>query len=192
MILPAALMFAFSLLLARRSLTTSATQSRRVIRLILSSCLFFSSFFFLVQQLAAERYITIVHEPWLASLSSEAGTITLRAGDRTSVPVLVENYGTNAFDSTLRSNPVYLSFHILGPEGEMILFDNPRFAFSDPLRPKQQQAVVAIFDNETLKLNPGRYIAEFDLVREGDFWFAARSHASRTLRIPLLIEGDDR
>ena len=77
-----------------------------------------------------------------------------------------------------KKNPVFLSFHILDSSGGMLQFDNARFAFSEPLRPQQQQRVVVVLDNAVLKLRPGNYIAEFDLVREESFWFQEREGMS--------------
>lgn len=192
MILFAAFFFFLSLFVAWNAVSGRAKHTARVLRLILASCIFFSSFFLLVQQLAAARYISIVREPWLASLSSEISTIALNEGEIISVPILIENQGTETFDSALKNNPVFLSFHILDANGQMRLFENLRFAFAEPLRPKQQQVISAVLDPALLKLAPGRYFAEFDLVREGAFWFAANSRAAHTLRLPLIVGGASR
>lgn len=189
MMLFAAFLLIFSLLLVWRGVVGRATQQRRVLRLIFASCLFFSSFFLLVQQLAEARYITIVHEPWLASITSPIASITLAGGEKASVSIVVENHGSETFDSTDEKMPVFLSFHILDADGGMLVFENPRFAFAEPLRSRQQQTLVAVLDKNRLALPDGRYIVEFDLVREGAFWFQTNSRAARTLRMPLRLQG---
>lgn len=183
----ASFLLAASLLLVWRGITGPERNSKRILRLIFASWCFFSSFFFLVEKLSLARYISIAREPWQASLSSEIKEIALVSGDKTSVPISVENSGTETFNSTVRDNPVFLSFHVLDSEGRTVLYDNTRFAFSGPLQPNQQQTVVAVFDDGILKLAPGRYIAEFDLVRERLFWFQQRG--SGTLWMPLIVEG---
>ena len=192
MIFFAAFFLLFSLVVAWNAVSGRVKHTARVLRLILASCIFFSSFFLLVQQLAAARYISIVREPWLASLSSETSTISLNEGEKISVSILIENQGTETFDSALKNNPVFLSFHILDESGQMHLFENLRFAFAEPLRPKQQQVISAVLDAALLKLVPGRYFAEFDLVREGAFWFAANSRAAHPLCLPLNVGGASR
>ena len=190
MILFSALLLLFSIILARSAVSGRARHTARVLRLILASCIFFSSLFLLAQQLAAERYISIGREPWLASLSSEVTTIALNEGEKNTIPILIENQGTETFDSASGGNPVFLSFHILDSNGQTLIFDNPRFAFAEPLRPQQQQVISAVLDAALLQLAPGSYLAEFDLVREGAFWFADNSGAAKTLRLPLRVEGE--
>lgn len=185
MILLGLCLSAFSLVLAWRSIRNSSGNSRRVLLLITASGLFFSSFFFLAEQFSSTPYISIKKQQWQATLSSKTGTIHLEIGEKTLVPFLVENSGTEVIDSMEKKNPVFLSFHILDSYGGMLQFDNARFAFSEPLRPQQQQRVVVVLDNAVLKLRPGNYIAEFDLVREESFWFQEREGMS--LRIPLLV-----
>ena len=191
MIFLASLCLFLSLFLGWRGLFRNTRgEPRRVLRLIFASGLFFSSLFFLVHQLHAGHYIDILREPWLGVLSAPSSTLRLSPNQKTSLSIRVENQGTEAFVSTLPEKPVFLSYHILSSKGEMLRFDNPRFAFGEPLEPKQEETVVAILDNRTLELSPGEYLVEFDLVREGAFWFARHSRGARTLRIPLRVRGE--
>ena len=38
-----------------------------------------------------------------------------------------------------------------------------------------------------MKLRPGNYIVEFDLVKEGKFWFSEKEN--KTLKIPMTVYG---
>lgn len=163
----------------------------RVLLLIVASGLFFGSFFLFMQQLHLKGYLQTSQESWLGELSTSASSLRLLPGEKLSLAIRVENQGTEPFDSTLAANPVFLSYHILSSQGEMLRFDNPRFAFGEPLEPKQEQSLVVVLDPAALNLSPGEYLVEFDLVREGAFWFGLRSRGAKTLRISLHVEGEE-
>jgi hypothetical protein len=125
--------------------------------------------------------------PWQASLTCDVSEVVLTGTEITSVPVHIENLGTETIESTSSENAVFLSFHILTHEGNDMRYDNDRYAIPEPIRKNQQKTVAAVFDNTKLGLEPGNYIIEFDLVNEGDFWFAEKEGA--TLKIPMTVSG---
>ena len=156
---------------------------------IFASWLFFSSFFLFVNGLSSSQFISIVKEPWEASLSCDQKELTIIKNGKISVPIVVENRGTKNLLSTGGANPVFLSYHINDSEGKTVIFDGVRFAFSDILRANQQEKVVAVLDNNFLNLFPGKYVVEFDLVKEGEFWFEQRG--TKSLSLVLIVKGDN-
>ena len=107
-------------------------------------------------------------------LAKEAGTVVF--------PLRLKNAGRAAWSSQ-DSPPCLLSFHLLNKEGEVIRFENARQPLPRTIAPGE---TVTISARVKAPLEAGRYIVEFDLVREGVAWFAAMG--SKTLRVDLKVE----
>jgi GT2 family glycosyltransferase len=100
-------------------------------------------------------------EPLVTELAAEPGA-------RITCPVLVQNSSTISYRDG--SWPVYLSYHLLSPSGELLQHDNRRTRFRDVLRPGQERIV----DLEIEAPNqPGCYLLSIDLVLERITWFQA-------------------
>lgn len=162
--------------------------SSKIIAAIFASCFLFVFFFGGVMYLERLGCIKNDNEPWRASMTSETSEIELSAETGVaSVAVRVENIGRETLDSSAGVN-VFLSFHILTQSSKTLINDNDRIALPEPIRKNQQKVLAAVLDNDRLKLKPGNYIVEFDLVKEGEFWFAEKD--GNTLRIPMVVSGD--
>ena len=161
--------------------------SARIVGAICASCLFFVLFFFGAMSLSKLGFVGNSDVTWRISLTSDVTKIILANKEITSVPVHIENLGTEIIESTSSENAVFLSFHLLTKEGNSIAHDNDRYAIPEPIRKNQQKTVAAVLDNSRLKLKPGNYIIEFDLVREGKFWFSVKDN--KTLKIPMTVNG---
>lgn len=161
--------------------------SARIVGAICASCIFFVLFFFGAMSLSKLGFVGNSDDPWRASLTCDASEVILKSTEITSIPVHIENLGTEIIESTSSENAVFLSFHLLTKEGNSIAHDNDRYAIPEPIRMNQQKTVAAVLDNSRLKLKPGNYIIEFDLVREGKFWFSEKDN--KTLKIPMTVNG---
>lgn len=155
--------------------------------MILASALLFSSLFLFGQSLRDKGYITDGRNEYAAEIQSDAKSLSVRVGDIVTIPLVVSNRGSRRWSSDAKINPFFLSWHILSSGGEMLRYENPRIAFSSPVDPDHGVPVPVPFDAEALKLSPGSYIIEFDVVREGVAWFATRGSA--TLRIGVVVLG---
>lgn len=80
-------------------------------------------------------------------------------------------------------NPQLLSYHLLDEEGSVLRFDNPRFPLPGRIKSGQTIEITATVKSP---LDEGRYILEFDLVREGISWF--KDYGSKTVKISLLVK----
>ena len=161
--------------------------SAKIVGAICASCLFFVFFFAGVMYLSKLGFVRNSDHPWQASLTCDVSEVILTGTEITSVPVHIENLGTETIESTSSENAVFLSFHLLTHEGNEMRYDNDRYALPEPIRKNQQKTVAAVLDNTKLKVEPGNYILEFDLVKEGEFWFSEKE--SNTLKIAMTVNG---
>jgi len=161
--------------------------SAKIVGAICASCIFFAVFFAGIMYLSKLGFVGNSDHQWRASLTSGVSEVVLTDTEITSVPLHIENLGTETIESTASANSVFLSFHLLTHEGNDMRYENDRYAIPEPIRKNQQKTVAAVFDNSRLKLKPGNYIIEFDLVKEGEFWFSEKE--SKTLKIPMTVNG---
>lgn len=161
--------------------------SAKIVGAICASCIFFVLFFSGIMYLSKLGLVGNSDVPWRASLTCDVNKIVLTGAEITSVPVHIENLGTETLESSASANAVFLSFHILTHEGNDMRYDNDRYAIPEPIRKNQQRTVATVLDNTKLGLKPGNYIIEFDLVKEGEFWFSEKE--SKTLKIPMTVNG---
>lgn len=103
-------------------------------------------------------------------------------GETIEILLRLKNTGKRDWSSE-EKNPCLLSYHLLDENGQVLKFDNPRTPLPRVVSPGE--AIEAAVKIKT-PLDKGRYILEFDLVREGLAWF--KDYGSRTLNIPLLAE----
>ncbi len=108
-------------------------------------------------------------------------TLTAKEAGVVVLPLRLKNAGRAAWSSQ-DSPPTLLSFHLLSAKGEVIRWDNARQALPRAVKPGEACSITA---RVKAPLEVGRYIVEFDLVREGVAWFAAKG--SKTLRVELKV-----
>lgn len=103
-------------------------------------------------------------------------------GERVEVPLRITNQGKATW-IPIGKYPYYLSYHLLNENGQTIRFDNRRFPL--PKRIYSGQKIDMII-NLRSPLEQGEYLLEFDLLREGLFWF--KDHGSQTSEVKLLVK----
>ena len=116
-----------------------------------------------------------------ANIRPDIEEISIKEGKRAELKLEIKNIGRQPWHIT-GPNTCFLSYHLLDQTGGTIKFDNRRFTLPQKVLPRQSVAV-----NLTLRspLEPGRYILEFDLLREGIAWF--KDSGSPTAEITLTV-----
>ncbi|MFN8060815.1 MAG: O-antigen ligase family protein [Vicinamibacterales bacterium] len=101
---------------------------------------------------------------WLATPE----TLAVPSESRTQTRVTVRNDGLLPWSHDGRE-PVFLSYHVLDANGAQVLaYDGPRTVLPQRVVPGREVTVDAeVF----VTLPPGRYVLEWDMVREGVTWF---------------------
>jgi hypothetical protein len=103
-------------------------------------------------------------------------------GETLEILLRLKNTGKKDWSSE-EKNPCLLSYHLLDEIEKVLKFDNPRTPLPRIVSPGE---AIEISVKIKTPLGKGRYILEFDLVREGLSWF--KDYGSKTLKIPLLAE----
>ena len=116
-----------------------------------------------------------------SSIRAEKKNYSVRAGNRLYLDLKLKNTGQNILSSSIE-NPCLLSYHLLDESGQISQYDNRRFAIPQDILPGQKGNVPITVKSP---LEKGRYILEFDLLREGLSWF--KDYGSKTLKISLTV-----
>ncbi len=116
-----------------------------------------------------------------ASIRAEKKNYSVRAGNRLHLDLKLKNTRQKTLSSSTE-NPCLLSYHLLDESGQIIQYDNRRFPIPQDILPGQKVDVPITVKSP---LEKGRYILEFDLLREGLSWF--KDYGSKTLKIALTV-----
>jgi hypothetical protein len=108
--------------------------------------------------------------------------ITAEEGEIINLNLSLVNSGRRSWRANNTTTPCFLSYHLLDTKKQLRRYDNPRYPFSEEIRPGQK-AIVPV--RLIAPLEPGAYFLEFDLVLEGKAWF--KDYGSQTLLWPLEI-----
>ena len=88
------------------------------------------------------------------------------------IDVAIENLGKELITSR-RKYPIYLAYHILKQNGDLVLFEGERTKITEIIRPGMKKSVkMKVLMSEKLKKNE-QYIVRITCVAEGFFWFDA-------------------
>lgn len=129
------------------------------------------------------RLRTETDRDWYVARYEAPATVTVSAGERVRVPVKVINQGVRTWlpDAPF---PVSLSYHLRRPDGTVVTYDGPRTPVQQRVPPGG--AVTLLVEVEAPP-TPGRYVVEWDMVREGLMWFSWK--ASPTGQTELVTLG---
>ena len=115
---------------------------------------------------------------------SLAGLTTARAvkhklsGGALSIPVTIQNTGTESIESKKQD---FLTYHLIDAAGKMVVWDGLRTVLPE-IAPGASLKV-------DMKVDPpkaqGKYGIEVDLVREGQYWYSVKGNP--TLKIALNL-----
>jgi len=119
------------------------------------------------------------------SLRTTAENYQAKEGRRIDISLSIINTGQKSWLSK-EDHPFALSYHILDREGNLVRFENRRYPLPSKVSTGEEiNRTVPI----RAPLSKGRYWLEFDIVREGKFWF--KDQGSKTLRITLQVDQND-
>lgn len=110
-----------------------------------------------------------------ACIQAEVDSVQAKPGQMIGVPVQVTNASSIEFHWG-----IFLSYHILAPDGSVVRWDNARSAFSPPLRPGERHLVNLAATAPNIV---GTYLVEIDIVWEGITWFAERGSPTSTVML---------
>jgi len=116
-----------------------------------------------------------------ASIRTEKKKYSVLAGDKLHIDFQLKNTGQKIWSSSAE-NPCLLSYHLLDEDGQISQYDNRRFSLPEDTLPGQK---IELTIDVKSPLEKGRYILEFDLLREGLSWF--KDYGSKTLEIALTV-----
>lgn len=119
---------------------------------------------------------------YAAQIAAAPDHITVEQGGFATVTLTLANQGQLAWDSRL-PQPIHVSWHLRAANGPMLALDNVRTPFLEPVAPGQTVTLTIRLDGQ--RFPPGAYLIEFDLVHEGQTWFAAQG--SPTLTLPVTV-----
>jgi hypothetical protein len=107
--------------------------------------------------------------PWGARLEVRLPE-TLQGGEQTFVEVRAENVGTLSWYPPGRDWPrLNFSYHVLDPSMRVHVWDGARTPLGRVLKPGESAAFLVAFRPPKA---PGDYLVEWDMVSEGECWFA--------------------
>ncbi len=120
----------------------------------------------------------------LAAAGVEIGcapaAVTARQGEKVVLRFTVHNRSPLRLETAAG---FFLSYHVRDAAGRDVIFDNRRFALPAPVRP----GTTAAFDLPVFFSHaPGRYLLEWDLVREGRFWGRDKGWSPAAVSLLLL------
>lgn len=112
----------------------------------------------------------------------EGGTVYAKPSEDILIPLSVENKGLAVWDSKGEKNPVYISYHILDSDRNVVRYDNVRTPFPKVIKRGESESVNMLVNAPS---KPGRYILEVDVVKEKVRWFGDAD--SLVLYVELLV-----
>jgi hypothetical protein len=100
-----------------------------------------------------------------SGISTPRDYLSMYQGEKRVIPFSINNQEDQDLE---RTDQYFISYHLYDLDRKLLLFDNRRFDLPvERIKKKQRLNVnIPIFFN----YKPGRYLVEFDLVREGKFW----------------------
>ncbi len=131
--------------------------------------------------LACEKAAQRKKQEYSSRIKSLQAQGTAFEGETFELQLRIVNRGKAEWEPSGK-NPFFLSYHLLDEDKKVLKYENPRFSFPQKVSPGQ---AVEMTIKAKAPLKKGKYILEFDLVREGIAWF--KDYGSETLRVPLLV-----
>jgi hypothetical protein len=119
--------------------------------------------------------------PWRATLDVRMAGEAF-AGSAMLVDVRARNIGPLAWEPVSAWPRLHLSCHVRTPDERVALWDGPRFPMPRVVEPGETARFVIEF---RAPLEPGDYVVEWDMVSEGEAWFA--DCGSETTRTTLRV-----
>lgn len=107
--------------------------------------------------------------------------LSLKSGESCILNLAILNQGNFILPAS-GSNPVHLSYHVLDKKKKILEYENERFALPNDLRPDTETKINIEL---LLKMEPGDYILEFDMVEEGVCWFGDKGSPTTLVKLHI-------
>jgi hypothetical protein len=117
-----------------------------------------------------------------SAVTEYRGPIHLRANDLYQVKVMLENRGTQSWE-TVGTYPIYLSYHWWTTNDDQVEWDGLRNTLVRAIKPGDTLVQRARF---VTPIEPGDYILEWDLVHDNRSWFG--DQGGITLQVEVTVE----
>lgn len=114
----------------------------------------------------------------LAISTKLSGFDSARPNQILDIPVLITNKTETAYN-----DPTNISYHWFDVNGKEIVHDGERTALKLPLAASAESDVTIRI---SAPKNPGAYVVQVDLVKEGQYWFADKGMAP--IRLPVEVK----
>jgi hypothetical protein len=125
--------------------------------------------------------------PWKASLDAELPS-EIRSGSHIFVRIRAINDGVLCWSAIPNQWPhLNISYHIRDDSGRLVVWDGDRTSVTPIVEPG---GIVSLMASFTAPREPGEYLVEWDMVSEGECWFA--ECGSPTAIVPVRIVPEDR
>ncbi len=122
--------------------------------------------------------------PWRGQsqveIRCDPAQVTARQGEKIVLHFTLRNRSRQRLESP---GNIFISYHVRDTTGRDVRFDNRRFSLPEPVRP----GATVRFDLPVyFSIDPGAYMLEWDLVREGEFW--GRDKGWKTAAVSLRLQ----
>ncbi len=121
-------------------------------------------------------------EDFRCSLETAQKKYRILQGSRISLQISIKNTGRKPWISS-KNHPFALSYHVLDSGSRMIRLENKRYPLPGKILPGQ---VIALDVPVHPPFTEGRFILEFDIVKEGITWF--KDQGSKPLRVTVRVD----
>ena len=102
-----------------------------------------------------------------AAVFGAPATVAAYFGEPKTLQITITNAGNIAWNAT-GPNPIEVSYHLLDPSGNVVVWDGPRTPLTADVPPGQSATITLAY---TAPSKAGTYVLVIDLVREGVSWF---------------------
>jgi len=119
---------------------------------------------------------------WSCSIEPEKSKYSVLEGERFKIHFKIENLGRGLWTSR-GQYPTLFSYHLLDEQGNCLKYDNLRFPLPKKVKPSQNIEMAITLRSP---LEAGKYILEFDLLKEKLAWF--KDYGSKTSKVDLLVK----
>jgi hypothetical protein len=129
----------------------------------------------------AKRVNVRVDDLFHAEISMKSSIHRMHKSKTKQVEVVVTNTGTEMWE---KNREIALSYHWLNENNEMVIRDGIRTQLTEQVRPRDTVIIEAMIKSPD---QLGTYYLQWDMVKEGDFWFSEINPES-TAKYKIKVE----